>query len=50
VLTGFADADAIAAALGTDAPILRKPFRMVDLEAAIWDALRHRPVGGSVKS
>jgi signal transduction histidine kinase/ActR/RegA family two-component response regulator/PAS domain-containing protein len=37
--TGYADTDAIEAAAGRDAPVLRKPFRVEELRAIVSQAL-----------
>ncbi|MBV9994086.1 MAG: response regulator [Caulobacteraceae bacterium] len=39
-MTGYADSEALAAVLGHDAEVLRKPFRMEDLAEAVEKALR----------
>jgi PAS domain S-box-containing protein len=38
--SGYADTDAIERAIGKDAPVLRKPFRVSDLQVALEEALR----------
>jgi CheY-like chemotaxis protein len=44
IASGYADTDAIERAIGKDAPVLRKPFRVGDLQAALEEALRPGPV------
>jgi PAS domain S-box-containing protein len=41
--SGYADTAAIEAAIGRDAPVLRKPFRVSDLQATVEAALRSGP-------
>jgi CheY-like chemotaxis protein len=43
LITGHADADALAGAAG-GLPLLRKPFRLAELAAAVRDALTDVPV------
>jgi signal transduction histidine kinase/ActR/RegA family two-component response regulator len=38
--TGYADTGAIEAMAGTDTPVLRKPFRITELQAAVADAIQ----------
>jgi hypothetical protein len=47
-VTGYADADAIERAAGPETAVLRKPFRINEMQAAIADALKvHNPTPGS---
>ena len=45
-LSGFADTDALEGAVG-GAPLLRKPFRPIELAAAVRSALDHQGHPGS---
>ncbi|HEV7372537.1 PAS domain-containing protein [Arenibaculum sp.] len=41
--SGYADTAALESVAGPRAPVLRKPFRIEDLQAALRDAMAHRP-------
>jgi CheY-like chemotaxis protein len=39
-VTGYAESEQLEAALGRDVPVLRKPFTLAELEAALAEHLR----------